>query len=1317
MISDGATFESLVQSLLFFEKPDTILFGRPGKDSGQDALSGDGKTVYQAKYHKICSMNDAITDALSELEKIKKYKAETHPNYQHWKNVESWILISNFSINPNDYKEWEKRVIPLFEEIGLFADYWSLEKLEPLLSKNADVSDNFFSGQNRNFLSLNEAYRVVTTENVGELMYAIDEIGRNSEKEKVRKFLENKTQNILFVIGFGGVGKTRFLYERGIEYSNEGWRILWANTETMTDSSDWFKGVSADDKVLILANEPENKKFISKCTEQLSTTLSSNWKIIITVRSPKDPIINNIQNINARHSQINLEPFQPEDSKKLIQNLYPTLTKLNVKRVISICDGYPVWIGLAIQLLKDEGSTKNLPTSSQGLVNSYLSEIEQNHDESLCSANKLRSCLQWIALFKICNIENSFLLEFLEQQTKMSTEEIIALLNDLTRRQLLRNWGVNKRFFAIKPDVIRDHILKNWLIDETSNSAKPSLGAKRIVELLLNDSVLIPNLDTVLTQLARTEYMNFDGEPRILTPLFEELEKGATNPSVLIQKQVIHIASEIGFLSPENVIDTFDIIIENVTEPQTITDQIWGDRTTTHKQIVDNIPEALYKLIDYLTNETEADKLLKLLKKIYLKRYVPKEYWGPKIPESDIIQRMIKKMDLPEVLLNKIILWCNQCVKELIGNNPLQKANLTLAKLLLSTFLDVERESLSNEGMSISIQKHIILPNSRLGKKVFQIRNDLKKVVSTTEIIPHRVLVWEIISLTKSSLNRAVGTKTPFEEMLPWQKLMRKEYKEDLSWCLETLEKEKANMSMSEWSMASELWGCDIKFSKDEEIKKIAKQCEDLYKSAPVISEFQLNNLFGRFKSEKEADKMYNEITTKLLTNNKETLVRFVDAVDRYVIAKKRLSARSSYGVAFFLGEHIEKNKNIKTYIEENLSTEDSSESHFNFAMEIIRSEIRILRLKDQKSAITKLQHYIDLTSNKILFISKYYSDPNPQSLGEITNYDVDFFKNLKLDFDLNQSGLFFDIIGVLYLFDPIYFINLFKIYWNELKNDFEKQSSAMHLFIDSIWITWLRYKNSIKQLKVPKTLLVDLINISVEHPSFDLMFHIEETTLIKENLLHLTLEQFNSLLKKRIDLSKTAIASKNDFQAMPFSFKIKKWVSFDPNSDEEQMHQLIDLSLEHVHIAQDIPQYAVDLDENNIIVPNYIQTKLENLSQQTSPPEIIKVLQWSRFAACYKNDSNEWRKIAKPACTLASTLPKKNRIEVFHSLQNIHEAHSRAIGSVNPYYEQKVNKATELLDKETEESLKPYREWMLECSKIELQYHKERVEEDFNHD
>lgn len=1329
MISDGATFESLAQSLLFFERPGTILFGRPGPDSGQDARSADGAVVYQAKFHRVSSMDDAISDALAELDKIKEYRKGEHKNYTHWKNAKSWILIGNFSVNPNDHQKWVAGVVPHFSAAGLSAEYWSREKLDAMLAGHPDVADNFFSGRNRNFLSLNEAYRSVISENFGELMYSIKELGRDSTICDMRKFLEDNQCNIIPVIGFGGVGKTRFIYERGVEYCNEGWRVFWANTETMTDSSDWFRGISAEDQVLVLANEPQSAKFVQKCLEQLGSHPRNNWKVIVAVRSSRDPVINFIHaaaTTGARVSaDIELAPLSTDSSKELLRSILSTvgveLNEAHLEKLASSCEGYPVWIGLAAQLLRESGNTRDFPNSSRGLVDRYLQEVETDHTPLLCEVRHLRSVLQWVALFKVCNVEDSALLKFLEGQIGLASEKIVALLHNLVERRVLRNWGVNKRLYAIKPDVIRDHILRKWLVDETSGSARPSVGSKNLVKLLLgkDNAPSIPHADTVLTEIARTEYMNLGGGVRILAPFFEELQKEASSSSVLTQKGVVRLVSKTGFSSPEDAIDTLATIVNTATDPETIADDLWGSFEVTHKSVVDDIPSALRQLASYIESRDEASKLFGLLKKIYLNRYAPKGTFSyERVPEEDIIQQLINQYRTPPVLTSVVTSCCDEYVEKLKSNVPLSDAELAFAKLVLNTFLDVERESTDWAGMAVYLQRHVITLGSPLGKEMTKIRNSLKDVINTTLLIPNKTLAWDIISSTNSAMNRAVGVKADLKAMMLWQQEMYAEYAADLTWCLGVLNAQKDSMSIAEWSAARELWEWDIKFSENEKTKKIAEQCEALYKAAPLISEFRLGELFDWSKYKEEAA-ICDEIANDLISKGQGALVRFIAAAGRYVAAKERASATKAYGIARALGQKIDEAPFITAFIDDVLSQKEHDELSFDFAMEAIRAELLVLRKEAPDQVIENLKRYASLADDKLLFASRYYWNQHPLNIGIPTHDDVEFIKSLGLVFDANQRyEKFFGLAGVLFFWDSKYFTDLLKSCWEGLGSDDNKKSIAMRVFINSLWLTWLRYKDDV-HLAVPDDMMVTITDIAVELPDAGIMFSHELLSLCEETHQKLSLQQFNDILRKRIALpGGKDVSSNSSFRRMPFDFKVTPWVAFNPASDKQQFYELIELSQAPAYVAhQDIPEYAIELDPDGAFVPSYIGSKLAMLLEHP-PTSAREITRWTYFAGFYDNESAAWLTIARPACKLASTMTKKERIRIFCSLNPISTGvRSIPVGGVDPYYLQGLDKAVAALENEKDPDLLSYRKWMVDVATSELEYAKGRAEEDFRHE
>lgn len=167
MIQDGGTFESLMHTILYAEDPNTILFGRPGKDAGQDARSSNGSVIYQAKFRQGMTMNDAVNIASKELDKIKSYHEPQHANYEHWQNTNKWVLVANFSNNPNDVVKWQTGVVPEFDKQGLVTEYWNLETLEGKLAEHAHIRDVFFGGENRVLVGLKEAHDLLSTECIG----------------------------------------------------------------------------------------------------------------------------------------------------------------------------------------------------------------------------------------------------------------------------------------------------------------------------------------------------------------------------------------------------------------------------------------------------------------------------------------------------------------------------------------------------------------------------------------------------------------------------------------------------------------------------------------------------------------------------------------------------------------------------------------------------------------------------------------------------------------------------------------------------------------------------------------------------------------------------------------------------------------------------------------------------------------------------------------------------------------------------------------------------------------------------------------------
>jgi hypothetical protein len=144
LITSGTTFEELVKTLIYFEDPRAKLFGRRGKDGGQDIRSGDGLRVFQAKHHQDGTAAKAIADAKREVEKIHAYRQPGHERYEQWEGITDWRLVTNADFNPTDDMKWNTEVVPLFLRQNLKADYWARADLNARLDNHREVHRSFF---------------------------------------------------------------------------------------------------------------------------------------------------------------------------------------------------------------------------------------------------------------------------------------------------------------------------------------------------------------------------------------------------------------------------------------------------------------------------------------------------------------------------------------------------------------------------------------------------------------------------------------------------------------------------------------------------------------------------------------------------------------------------------------------------------------------------------------------------------------------------------------------------------------------------------------------------------------------------------------------------------------------------------------------------------------------------------------------------------------------------------------------------------------------------------------------------------------------
>ncbi|MCU0691190.1 MAG: ATP-binding protein, partial [Polyangiaceae bacterium] len=542
-ISSGATFESLATTVVFFEDPGASLFGRRGKDGGQDARSGDGTRVFQAKHHENGSAAAAIRDAKSEATTIEEYRKLGHSRHAQWKDVTHWRLVTNATFNPRDRHTWDTEVVPLFVKQGLVADYWERANLDGLLDKHPEIHRSFFENETRVFLSIPEVRERLPGQEPflrrGELGPFC---GRTAEKTAIREFL---LSNKLFLVvhGAGGTGKTRLLVDAGGEIAGDGeWQVLWANVESLAATGSWFEAVVPERATLLLVDEPSDEALLQQLAEQLGGRFgrAANWKVVIAVRSPKDPVLRFLRGarMKQRVEELPLSPLPSADAEELCFQLLrtgkraelPDEAKRDAARQLSRRFArHPVWLTLAVQHLEDRGDLNQVPNDAETLADEYLTEIERSQTDA--APESVRTMLRWVALFGAVNREDDTAVRLIGEPCGItSLVDVRERLAALVRRRALTERGARNRFVEIKPDVLRDHVLLRWLArDVGAGHLEVSDNGKQLLATVL-DATLKGGLSAlgraILQSLARTEFILRLGghEVGLLSTFFGSLE-------------------------------------------------------------------------------------------------------------------------------------------------------------------------------------------------------------------------------------------------------------------------------------------------------------------------------------------------------------------------------------------------------------------------------------------------------------------------------------------------------------------------------------------------------------------------------------------------------------------------------------------------------------------------------------------------------------------------------------------------------------------------------------------------------------------------
>ena len=1323
-ITDGATFEALVARLVFFEDPKTMLFERLGRDGGQDVRSGDGTCVFQAKHHQSPSAAKAIADAKREASKIASYREPGHERYAQWQGVTHWRLVTNALFNPTDQERWDDEVIPVFRSQGLIAEYWGRSQLDALLDKHPEVDRFFFGNQTRAFLTLPEAReRIASQETVLKRATPTPFVGRGEELDQVARFMSSDSR-FLVIHGSGGIGKTRLLIEAGEETASTGrWQVLWANAATMLSSGTWFDGIVPERPTLLLVDEPEDEQLMKILDEQRSSR-TANWKVAVSVRSPKDPVMRWLGGARTKKhvDTINLDVLRPNEAEQMCVGLL-SLGPLGIRgdmwckevahELASRFSCSPMWMTIAVHVLETSGDLAGVPQTADNLAESYLEEIIQYQKEF--QPEQVRSLLRWVALVGTVNRENDAAIGLLREGSGVASDmSVREMLARLVVRGGLSQRGARNRLVELKPDVLRDHVPIRWLsvdIGYGDNPMQPSDAARTIVDDILH-TVLHGNISqlgqAVFVSMARTEFLlKLSGIPvPLLEPFFERIRDDAETIGASVRLIIAEIMPSVAQFYPAETV-ALSYAFRNSSASTVEIQSIFGSHQVGQDDVVLALAWPVFHAAMGAHTKDEREQVIG-------------ELCALAEAEADIAAR--RACGLPNdgkravQLVKRVIgggpqFWSSfePELSAIVGrlltetvSQPTSKVKLAALKSFLEPCLELEREHVWSEDGKFNIQSVVMLPGSSAWKARQGLINRVKGYLEDQRVPSEvRLVLWTALVTTHRNVNQCSKRA---EKSLHGE--LRDLLLDDLVWVRSLLSQNAREFE--ELKVARDLWRWHYRFDDDPELKRVSRELENLYAMNDLAGEFE--SLY-RSDDPQQCHQRWDDKAAQLAANSScQDIKSFVDRAFRFA-GERRPDQMQRF--AWNLGAYADTSDSIRFFMVESLEEPEASK-YMDLVITAASSWIvKLRRTEGAEAAYRMVDTLVSICSDdgrRIRLMKQVYDRPISRDDGRLCPGEHSYVRSKAKLFLDNGQGPDFIKIAVLGL----------NHNWPELRNlvertlnkipDEQMGEAIVSLVRSAYWAL-----GEDKAQETPPHFALWLLDQVLLLPDLSALSNVAEWELV-ETLKHvgrLPVTWLPGALQRRVDMEAKDESGRvivTDYGTLLSRCVAPIAEAYVGNSEiSKAIAALIDLASNTGTIGYYLPRLLLGVDPEGVAVPQEVANRL----RATSSLDDLRRL--ARIAGGYAIASPAWRTIAQPLVERAireSRLPERWRLFSALMPKGVRVWWATQ-GGVPQEFVDDVQRAQELLDAETDDSFRVFWEWHLEVAKAELRREEEEAKEE----
>jgi hypothetical protein len=262
---------------------------------------------------------------------------------------------------------------------------------------------------------------------------------REDEIAKFKNLLD--TNNILFITGGAGVGKTKFALEECKKYAHKNQYKFKAILNRGVNLFDDIKAYFQDEKYLILIDDINRVyQALEYIQEYCANKIRDNKiKIVATIRDyAKNTVLEKIPQKIVKE-EIALKQFDEKEIKSIIQDEYQITNPIYLDKIVEVSQGNPRLALMSAKVAKETDKLESIYDVTT-IYDEYFKTV--NKDISIYENNSLLISIVIISFFRVVDKSNAQQMQLIESSFNISSSAFwieVEKLNNLELVDLYQN--------------------------------------------------------------------------------------------------------------------------------------------------------------------------------------------------------------------------------------------------------------------------------------------------------------------------------------------------------------------------------------------------------------------------------------------------------------------------------------------------------------------------------------------------------------------------------------------------------------------------------------------------------------------------------------------------------------------------------------------------------------------------------------------------------------------------------------------------------------------------------------------------------------